>query len=497
MTISLQDLCTSAEQSNTNDLPLPGFTHYVYGPTNSLKYMYILKRGLPFTLTGQGQWTFTLSIASKDLERAWQIIAPRLFEEEKGIASCEVYNLNYNAANDKFRNETDGITDEVGHESQKKVRDGAQIIIHSAPNHQQAQDLLELLTDVETLLTKASIQAGGAKPRANIRVDGSSYFHTRNQLNGGFRISIPKSIRLAKESGRPAYNVTGAANPFAYFNLGRSRHPTMHARKCSKNNGASGSVVSSLKEQSDIKAILFDTFGTVVDWRGTMVKEFRLLFEEKEITRVDCERFIDVLVNFYAEKMGEISEHKIPFATVDDLNKIALDNTLKSYNIYEKFTEEERNNMWMVWHRLDAWPDSVIGLNELKKNFIIGTLSNGNVSLLIDLSKRAKLKWDVILSGELWSCYKPNPLVYQNAAKMLNLDPSEILLVASHKYDLKAARECGFKTAYIFRPSEFETLREDQSPRENEFDFVTTEISKLPAMLNIDDVSSLTNSFRR
>ena len=167
-----------------------------------------------------------------------------------------------------------------------------------------------------------------------------------------------------------------------------------------------------LSGQSGIKAILFDTFGTVVDWRGTMLREFNILFEKNGITEVDCETFAKSLASAYADKMEEISEHKIPFATVDDLNKIALDNTLKFYNIYEKFTEEERHSMWMVWHRLDAWPDSVAGLNELKKNFIIGTLSNGNVSLLIELSKRANLNWDVILSGELWGRYKPDPLVY-------------------------------------------------------------------------------------
>lgn len=215
-----------------------------------------------------------------------------------------------------------------------------------------------------------------------------------------------------------------------------------------------------------------------------MVEEFRLSIEAKELTHINCESFIDAWVSSYAEKIDEISEHKIPFLTVDELNKIALDNTLKSYSIYEMFSEEERRNICMVWHRLDAWPDSVLGLDELKQKFIIGTLSNGNVSLLIDLSKRAKLNWDVILSGELWGRYKPDPLVYQNAAKMLNLDPSEILLVASHKYDLEAARECGFKTAYILRPLEFGAHIEEQYSHAHEFDIVTTAISELPAILN-------------
>jgi 2-haloacid dehalogenase len=237
------------------------------------------------------------------------------------------------------------------------------------------------------------------------------------------------------------------------------------------------------KQNTAIKAVLFDTFGTVVDWRGTMITEFSVLFKKKKITEVTCETFIEALVSAYAENMSKISEHKIPFATVDELNKIALEETLKSYNIFEKFTEKERHNMWMVWHRLNAWPDSAPGLVQLKKHFIIGTLSNGNIKLLVDLSKRAKLDWDVILSGEIFSRYKPDPLVYQSAAKLLNLNPSEILLVASHKYDLEAAHQCGFKTAYIFRPLEFGTVQPDQIAHDNEFDFVTTSITQLAALL--------------
>ena len=238
-----------------------------------------------------------------------------------------------------------------------------------------------------------------------------------------------------------------------------------------------------LNQHGEIKAVLFDTFGTVVDWRGTMLKEFNPLFKEKKITGLNTELFVEAWVYAYADKMSEISEQKIPFATVDVLNKIALDNTLKSYGIFEKFTAEERNNMWMIWHRLEAWPYSVAGLNELKKNYIIGTLSNGNVKLLIDLSKNAKLDWDVILSGELWQRYKPDPLVYQHTAKLLNLNPAEILLVASHKYDLEAAKKCGFKTAYIFRPLEFKELTEDQIAHEHEFDFILTDLSELTDLL--------------
>ena len=200
-----------------------------------------------------------------------------------------------------------------------------------------------------------------------------------------------------------------------------------------------------------IKAVLFDVFGTVVDWRGTMVKEFGRLFRQKGITEIDCEEFVEVWVSAYSKNMGEISEGKRAFTIVDELNKLALNETLQRYNIAGKFSEEEIEKMWMVWHRLEPWPDSVVGIDKLKKQFKVGTLSNGNITLLEELSKNAKLEWNVILSGEQFRCYKPNPLVYQKATEELQLEPSEILLVASHKYDLEAAKECGYRTAYIFR----------------------------------------------
>lgn len=246
----------------------------------------------------------------------------------------------------------------------------------------------------------------------------------------------------------------------------------------------SSNFATTTHQHTPIKAVLFDVFGTVVDWHGTMLQEFITLFHQKEITDVTSEEFVEAWVDAYAENMSQISEGKAPFETVDALNRVALDNTLEKYHLLEKFTDSERQQMWLIWHRLTPWPDSVPGLNKLKESFIIGTLSNGNVKLLVDLSKFAKLDWDVILSGEFIGHYKPNPLVYQNAAKILNLDPSEILLVASHQYDLKAAQKCGYKTAYIFRPLEYGAPINDQIADDKAYDFTTTSIEKLADVLN-------------
>lgn len=241
----------------------------------------------------------------------------------------------------------------------------------------------------------------------------------------------------------------------------------------------------SLTSQNDfIKAVLFDVFGTVVDWRGSMVKEFSELFDQKEITNINCEEFVEKWVNTYAENMRKISEGTSAFALVDELNRIALNNILREYHLFDVLTCDEREHMWLIWHWLTPWPDSVSGINALKKQFKVGTLSNGNIRLLEDLSNNAKLEWDVILSGELFHCYKPNPMVYQMAAKELGIEPSEILLVASHKYDLEAARQCGYKTAYIFRPLECQTIEEEQIPKEYEFDFVIESLNDLAEKLS-------------
>lgn len=144
-------------------------------------------------------------------------------------------------------------------------------------------------------------------------------------------------------------------------------------------------------QKSGIKAVLFDVFGTVVDWRGTLVKAFSEIFNEKGFHAIDCEEFVEQLSNAYSDNMTKTSEGKQAFVTVDDLNRIALDTLLKEYNIFHRVTEDERDQMWMFWRQLKPWPDSVPGINKLKKHFKTGTLSNGNIKLLEDLSRNAEI----------------------------------------------------------------------------------------------------------
>lgn len=253
------------------------------------------------------------------------------------------------------------------------------------------------------------------------------------------------------------------------------------------------SSTDSLKKKP-FQYILFDVFGTLVDVRGTMIREFNLLFMHEGITHISCEEFTEAWINAYSDNMKNICEGRSSFATVDGLNKFALDKTLEQFQIYNEFNEHEREHMCLIWHRLTPWPDSVSGIIQLREEFNIGTLSNGNIQLLKDLSKQAAIEWDALLSCELFGCYKPNPFVYKRAAEILKLDPSEILLVASHKYDLEAARGCGFKTAYIFRPLEFRTIELEQFPRDNEFDFVAVGIDDLAERLHCGNSKPLVNS---
>lgn len=237
-------------------------------------------------------------------------------------------------------------------------------------------------------------------------------------------------------------------------------------------------------QKEGIKAVLFDIFGTVVDWRETLVKELDRLFNQKGISNINSEEFVEIWVSAYSENMKQISSGQQSFALLDELNHLALNKTLQQYTIFDPFTDEEREQMWMLWHQLKPWQDSVSGISKIKKHAEVGTLSNGNIALLQNLSKNAGFDWDHILSGESFRCYKPNPSVYLNAAKKLKLQPSEILLVASHKYDLEAARQCGYQTAYIFRPLEFRTIEEEQRPKDNEFDFMTDTLDDLAEQLN-------------
>jgi len=201
-----------------------------------------------------------------------------------------------------------------------------------------------------------------------------------------------------------------------------------------------------------VRALLFDVFGTVVDWRGSIIREGTQWGHTKGLT-VDWGKFADRWREGYLPTMDRVRKGSLPWMKLDGLHRMLLDDLLSEFGI-QGLTETEKQHWNNVWHRLQPWPDSVAGLTRLKSKHIIGTLSNGNVSLLLEMAKNAGLAWDVILSAELFHHFKTDPEVYRGAVEMLGYKPAEVMLVAAHTADLRAAQACGLKTGFVPRPLE-------------------------------------------
>jgi 2-haloacid dehalogenase len=224
---------------------------------------------------------------------------------------------------------------------------------------------------------------------------------------------------------------------------------------------ASGGTMSSPGAQggpaqpglASVKALVFDTFGTVVDWRTSVSGEVAALAQKKGFT-IDAAKFADAWRAGYAPSMNRVRKGELPWTTLDRLHRMILEPLLTQFGM-SGLSEAEIDGLNRAWHRLRPWPDAVAGLTRLKAKFIIAPLSNGNVSLMTNLAKFGGLPWDCILGAELARHYKPDPEVYQSAADFLDLKPAEVMMVAAHSGDLRAAAEVGLKTAFVVRPQEF------------------------------------------
>ena len=199
----------------------------------------------------------------------------------------------------------------------------------------------------------------------------------------------------------------------------------------------------------DVRALVFDVFGTVVDWRSGVAREVARLLDDA----VDAEAFADTWRSRYVPSMDRVRRGGRPWTNLDGLHRASLDELLVEHWLPDT-PDEVRAELVLAWHRLDPWPDSVEGLTRLKRGHVIASLSNGNVALLVDMAKHGGLPWDTVLSAELFRHYKPDPEVYLGAAELLGLAPAQVLMVAAHVDDLAAARSCGLRTAYVHRPHE-------------------------------------------
>lgn len=202
-------------------------------------------------------------------------------------------------------------------------------------------------------------------------------------------------------------------------------------------------------DPSTLQVLAFDIFGTVVDWHGSIVREMQALHPE-----VDADAFALAWRAGYVPAMRRVASGELGWTLIDDLHRMILDELLPRFGLAH-LDEPARRHLNKVWHRLDAWPDTVRGLTRLKSRFTICSLSNGNLGLLADMAKRAGLPWDCILSAEVFRAYKPDPTTYLGVARVFDVPPEATMLVAAHHDDLAGARACGLRTAYIERPLEF------------------------------------------
>jgi 2-haloacid dehalogenase len=226
-----------------------------------------------------------------------------------------------------------------------------------------------------------------------------------------------------------------------------------------------------------LRALAFDTFGTVVDWRGSLIEEFSA-FGRKLGRTVDWAAFVDEWKTAYRPGMDAVRTGRSPWTTVDAIYRRKLDEMLPRYGLAD-LAEAERVHLNRAWHRLTPWPDAVAGLGRLKRRFVITPLSNGDVACLVNMAKHSGLPWDLVLCAEIFRHYKPDPEVYLGAIAYLGCEPHEVMMVAAHNYDLAAARSHGMRTAFIPRPAEYGPGQQTDLAPAADWDIVARDIVDL------------------
>lgn len=229
-----------------------------------------------------------------------------------------------------------------------------------------------------------------------------------------------------------------------------------------------------------MKALAFDVFGTVVDWRSSIIGELEAFGKSHGLQR-DWPVFADNWRAGYAPAMDRVRRGELPWTRIDDLHRAILVSLLEEAGV--EAGPDEIDHLNRAWHRLDPWPDSVAGLSRLKQHYLITTLSNGNVSLLTNMAKRAGLPWDCVISAELFRHYKPDHEAYRGCADLLDIAPEELTLVAAHPSDLRAARAAGLGTAYVARPLEYGPDAPPYDVTADGFDIVATDFVDLADQL--------------
>lgn len=232
-----------------------------------------------------------------------------------------------------------------------------------------------------------------------------------------------------------------------------------------------------------IRMCVFDTFGTVVDWRSSVAAEVERLARAKG-WQVDGTEFADAWRGNYGPSMNRVRTGELPWTILDDLHRMTLDELLPRFGM-TGLTESERVHLNKVWHRLHPWPDAPGGLARLKTRYVLSPLSNGNTALLTNMAKFGGLPWDCVLGSDIARHYKPDPEMYLMPGRFFGLPPSAVLMVAAHPGDLDAAKRNGLRTAYVHRPLERPNREPPPWPEAGRFDFLADDFHDLAAQLGI------------
>lgn len=230
-----------------------------------------------------------------------------------------------------------------------------------------------------------------------------------------------------------------------------------------------------------VRAILFDTFGSVVDWRTSLIAELTAWAAARGIA-ADWVALVDEWRAAYAPSMDRVRRGELPWTNLDGLHRASLEALVARFGI-QGLSAADLDCINRGWHRLHPWPDAVPGLSRLKRRFIIAPLSNGNVALLLNMAKAAGLPWDMICAADLFRHYKPDPETYLGAAAMLGLAPGAVMMAAAHNGDLQAARACGLRTAFFARPTEYGPRQVRDFAADGPWDIVAADIEDLAARM--------------
>jgi 2-haloacid dehalogenase len=240
--------------------------------------------------------------------------------------------------------------------------------------------------------------------------------------------------------------------------------------------------VNSSGALANVKALVFDTFGTVVDWRSSLISELSAYGQRRGVM-ADWTLLTDEWRAAYYPSMERVRRGEQPWTTLDTLHRQSLEKLVNDLGI-EGIGVDDLDELTGSWHRLHAWRDVLGGMRRLAQRYILGPLSNANVALLVRMGKFAGLPWDVIFGADLWHRYKPDPEAYQGACRLLDLHPSEVMLVAAHNYDLRAAQAQGLCTAFIPRPTEYGPRQSKDFEAEEAWTVIASDLQDLARLLS-------------